>query len=315
MSRILPSPPEISASAAADITTVDGLRIACAFCGLRPAFVAALEAALPALSDEPWREHLAELYQRGFVTREMDGAALAAWAPAPPVVAPPLLPVFLLLSGLAAARADHAARDVPEDVSRATFADLDLWMENHRMRHGAPGLSEIAWLHNHFTGRLLALGRLQYRFETFPAEFVPLVPDGAAPGAESPVLSIHIPATGPLTPADCDRSFAEAAEFFPRHFPDREVRGLVCYSWLLDPALAEYLPADSNIVRFQRRFAVFAMPAADDAPFRALFPEAWRDTHAARPRTALQAALRDHLLAGRRWAVHGGVLREHPLSI
>ena len=27
-----------------------------------------------------------------------------------------------------------------------------------------------------------------------------------------------------------------------------------CTSWLLDPQLAEYLPAGSNLVRFQRRF-------------------------------------------------------------
>ena len=309
------SPPHPRRSAEDDavsgVLTVDGLRAACAFCGVRSAFVSALEAELPLMRGEPWRVHLAELHRRVFVTREMDGAALAAWSPAS---APPLFPVFLFLSAAASARADHAARDIPERVSRATFADLDLWIEAHRVRHGAPGLREIAWLHNHFTGRLLALGRLQYRFETFPAEFVPLVPDGAAPGPESPVLSVHIPASGPLAPEDCARSFAEAAGFFPRHYPDRAVRGLVCYSWLLDPALADYLPAQSNIVSFQRRFDVFALPVADDAPFRALFPEAWSDPRSAQPRTALQSALRDHLLAGHRWAVHGGVLREHSLS-
>lgn len=309
MSRVLPSPPEIPASAAA-VLTVEGLRAACAFCGLRPAFVAALEAALPALRDEPWRGLLAELHRRVFLDRDMDGAALANRAS----VARPLFPAFLFLSGLAGARADHAVRGVPEAVSRATFADLDLWMENHRARHGAPGLGEIAWLHNHFTGRLLALGRLQYRFETFPPELAPLAPAGLAPPAHAPVLSIHIPATGPLAPEACDRSLAAAAVFFPRHYPDRPVRALVCYSWLLDPALADYLPRDSNIVRFRRRFVVFPLARDDDAPFRALFPEAWTDAASCRPRTALQAALRDHLLAGRRWAVHGGVLREHPLS-
>lgn len=312
MSRVLPSPPEIPASAAtvAAVVNAEGLRADCAFCGLRPAFVAALEAALPALRDEPWRDLLAELHRRVFLTREMDGETLADRVSA----SPPLFPVFLFLSGLATARADHVARGVPEAVSRATFADLDLWMENHRARHGSPGLGEIAWLHNHFTGRLLALGRLQYRFETFPPELAPLAPAGLAQTAHAPVLSVHIPAAGPLAPEACDRSLAAAAVFFPRHYPDRPVRALVCYSWLLDPALGDYLPRDSNIVRFQRRFAVFALARQDDAPFRALFPEAWTDTASCRPRTALQAALRDHLLAGRSWAVHGGVLRDHPLS-
>nr|WP_246001771.1 hypothetical protein [Allorhizocola rhizosphaerae] len=75
---------------------------------------------------------------------------------------------------------------------------------------------------------------------------------------------MHIPeCCGPLPPAACDVAFARAAEFFPRHFPDEPYEVAVCMSWLLDPALADHLPAESNIVRFQRRFAIVDTQESD----------------------------------------------------
>ncbi|WP_420313612.1 hypothetical protein [Actinopolymorpha alba] len=55
-----------------------------------------------------------------------------------------------------------------------------------------------------------------------------------------------------------------ACEFFSRHYPDEPVAFFTCVSWLMDPQLADYLPATSNIVRFQRRFQVLPLlPEAD----------------------------------------------------
>jgi hypothetical protein len=249
------------------------------------------------------RTRLERAHRRLFVERAVDEAEIRAWAAED---APELFHAFVFLSGLEALRFWHAARGIAEEITRDTVADLDLWIEDELRKTGRPGLANLPWLLNHFSERLIALGRLQYRFERFPRE----VAAGFGPEAEAPVLSLHIPATGPLAPSVCDASLRVARGFFPRHYPERPVRALVCYSWLLDPALTEHLPAGSNIVAFQRRFRIFSLPGADDAPFRALFPEAWCDAHGCRPRTALQAALRDRLLAGGTWAVHGGVLRE-----
>ena len=38
-------------------------------------------------------------------------------------------------------------------------------------------------------------------------------------------LIVHIPATGPLTPAACDDAFSQAEAFFPRHFPRHVSKG------------------------------------------------------------------------------------------
>lgn len=293
------------------VLTSEGLRDACAYARLRPEFAAALETERPTLLRPEWRVRFEHLHERLFVRGEIRAEDAPAWAaplPTSPEPIPRLFHAFVFLSGMPGVRAEHAARGIPEEISRATFLDLDLWIDDHRRRTGQLGLDALAWLHNHLAGRLVAIGRLQYRFEPFPANLAALAPP-PHPGADAPVLSVHVPASGPLEHDACERSLREAAAFFPRHYPDRPSHGFVCYSWLLDPALTEHLPADSNIVRFQRRFAVFALPKPNDAPFRDLFPEAWLDPQTCRPKTALQAALRDRLLAGKCWAVHGGVLR------
>jgi GNAT-like C-terminal domain len=49
-------------------------------------------------------------------------------------------------------------------------------------------------------------------------------------------LGVHVPRDGGrLTPDACDRSFACAREFFPRHFPEASSETARCTSWLLDP--------------------------------------------------------------------------------
>ena len=73
-----------------------------------------------------------------------------------------------------------------------------------------------------------------------------------APG--DPVLHIHIPGGAPLDHRACGEAFQRAMEFFPRHYPEYRFAAFCCSSWLLNTWLAEVLPADSNLVRFQREF-------------------------------------------------------------
>lgn len=66
-----------------------------------------------------------------------------------------------------------------------------------------------------------------------------------------PMLSIHIPADGPMTPEISLCSLRKAAEFFRTYYPDMPWKGFWCHSWLLDPFLRTLLPPSSNILRFQ----------------------------------------------------------------
>ena len=107
-----------------------------------------------------------------------------------------------------------------------------------------------------------------------------------------------------------DKSLARARELFGRHFADLPADAFHCHSWLLDPHLAEVLPEDSNIVRFQQRWKLYgdAAPGDDDAVF---FVFRRRNTtpksRAALPRdTTLQRAILDRIEAGAQWQLRHG---------
>lgn len=181
----------------------------------------------------------------------------------------------------------HRDHGIPEAVSWATLADLgrNLAVDRRMRREGWPVMQ--SWLTLHARGGLYQLGRLQYqRGDT--------------------ALSLHIPEAGPLTPEAVTASLDQAREFFPRHFPDEPYPTFACGSWLLDPQLREYLPEDSNIIRFQRRFELepYEEPEGLDPDvevLRFVFRSLTTPLDQLPRRTVLQRAAADHLAAGRHW--------------
>lgn len=131
------------------------------------------------------------------------------------------------------------------------------------------------------------------------------------------VLDVHIPATGPLDEQAVERSFAQAGEFFPRHFPEFDYAGFTCISWLLDPQLRDCLPPTSNIVRFLDRFRLLPLPGADHRQtYERVFGDANADIERAAPTspTHLQRAILAHVRAGGRWRMTGGFIPRPPAA-
>lgn len=145
--------------------------------------------------------------------------------------------VWVFLAAVPAVRRYHASRGIPDDVSWVSLAALGREMTLWGRVSGGSG-RYAQWVPPLvFCGASYRLGRLAFdrgRHE----------------------VNVHIPEDGPLTPAACQDSFDRAREFFPHHFAEDSVTSFVCYSWLLDDQLANYLPEDSNILQFQRRFSL-----------------------------------------------------------
>ncbi|MFI6586627.1 acyltransferase domain-containing protein [Embleya sp. NPDC050493] len=220
--------------------------------------------------------------------------------------------VYVFIAARPFVLAYHRSLGIPEEVSRRTLADLGRHVAVHRRRLGIGGLFALHWPVLHFRGELYQLGRLQFqrsfvlqRAATSAAE------RGLAYRPQDPALALHIPDFhGPLTPAACDESLRLAREFFPRHYPTERYRLAVCGSWLLDPQLREYLPEHSNIIRFQRRFHLYAesddRSPDDAAPIGFVFGDPDLPLASLPRDTTLQRAIGDHIRAGRHWHVHTG---------
>jgi hypothetical protein len=230
----------------------------------------------------------------------------------PPVTAevvdpPGYFAVLVALSTVPYARAYHRGRGVPEATSWRTFVDIGRNIAVYHRRHGRLGFDDLGWVALHLTGQLYDLGRLQVNRARLGGTFARLMGDrGLEAGEGEACLEVHIPRySGPMDPAACRRSLARAAEFFGRHFPEESPRYLVCHSWLLDPVLAERLPARSNIVGFQQLFTVARDPdPADEATMIFVFEDPTRPL-ADYPRdSSLQRAVLEQLESGGHW--HGG---------
>jgi hypothetical protein len=169
---------------------------------------------------------------------------------------------YVFLAAVPDVRRWHRQRNIPDDVSWATLADLGRHLPVNRRVHGEGGLDRPLWLRSHFRGALYQLGRLQFCRSRIPYEPAMLEHLAVPFRYGDPALDLHIPEQGPLTPPACNRSLRWARDFFPRHFSAERYRVAICTSWLLDDQLAAYLKPDSNIIRFQRRFSL--LPDSSD---------------------------------------------------
>jgi len=217
--------------------------------------------------------------------------------------------VHVFLAMHAHAIAYHESRGIPREISIATLADLGRNVRVHRKRTGIGGLGVAFWLMRHFRGTIYDLGRLQFERarvgtrlpEALKRAGIPATPDDL-------VLSVHIPDfMGPLTPEACDASIARAKTFFAEHFPEERYVAAVCHSWLLDPQLRDYLPESSNIIRFQRRFALADHEHdVDTSIVQFVFGPTPANLDELPQRSSLERAVVRHLKAGRHWKGRSG---------
>jgi hypothetical protein len=115
---------------------------------------------------------------------------------------------YVFLAAVPDVRRWHRQRNIPDDVSWATLADLGRHLPVNRRVHGEGGLDRPLWLRSHFRGALYQLGRLQFCRSRIPYEPAMLEHLAVPFRYGDPALDLHIPEQGPLTPppaiARCD---------------------------------------------------------------------------------------------------------------
>jgi hypothetical protein len=247
----------------------------------------------------------------------------AMWSQSPlsPLPAPlRFFPAHLILAASGAIRACHQEFAIPEDISWRTLSFLGRAMAAYRREHGEGGIRLTRWDWLRFFGWLYEVGSLEvthYRIRTHPKEAGPLfwfddeTVARLGPGFRKgdPALSIHVPANAPLTPDAFNESFQRMRTDFTGVYPGEPMSVATCTSWLLDEQLAEYLPADSNILAFQARFKLVPGARDDEAIFHFLFGSKQPIELDTLPQnTALERAVVQHVRQGRRWRMRTGWL-------
>ena len=111
------------------------------------------------------------------------------------------------------------------------------------------------------------------------------------------VISVHIPAGGPLSPEICDADLRRGAEIIERCFSDYQ--SFYCNSWLLDTELKAITGKEGNVTRFGDRFTRFPVKSDGSAVYSYVF-ECSPDTPAQQlpENSSFASAIKRHILSG-----------------
>ncbi|NQU44643.1 DUF5596 domain-containing protein [bacterium] len=118
----------------------------------------------PALKRLAWHCHHLLFKETGY-----DRDNVGRWPMVPRELDPraDMFYAFVFLSGVPSLMKYYEDLYVLPEVAQSTLSDLDLWIREHKNRHGRYGLREINWLKFHFDGRVFRLGRLQFEMTSF----------------------------------------------------------------------------------------------------------------------------------------------------
>lgn len=116
-----------------------------------------------------------------------------------------------------------------------------------------------------------------------------------------PVIRLHIPPIGKMTPELIDQTLEETKKFAAKHFPEFNYKAFACHSWLVDPQLDGILNPESNIVKFRQRFHSLTRKSSGEDVFNFIFnkPDMNFDIKDLPEDSSLQRALKKHYLNGK----------------
>lgn len=147
----------------------------------------------------------------------------------------------------------YEAKGLSRKIWRDTMEDFRFKLNECRRRFGEWG-TFVNWFGRFYTAECICLHRLEFEIEYAPCDFKN---DEIDIKKGHKVVNVHIPSNEkiPLTKEECDKSYCLAVEYFAKHF-DETPLVFMCGSWLLDEGMKDFLPEDSNILRFASEYAI-----------------------------------------------------------
>lgn len=139
------------------------------------------------------------------------------------------------------ARAEYERLGIPVEIYVDTMAAFSRFVREHMESYGCYGFDRTFWVTRQVSSRLFRIGQLEYELTSLNGE---------------PIVSLHIPTDVDLRPEILKPSITAGLSEFRRIFPEYADKPVYCHSWLLSPLLKDFLPEQSNILRFQQLFDI-----------------------------------------------------------
>lgn len=192
---------------------------------------------------------------------------------------------------------DAERRGVPKEILTKSFSGICGCIRKNKEFKGCMGSSAFFfWLPYHAKGKLFTINDFQYE---------------TAEHNGKNAVGVHIPSGTKLDVVSNLRSFKEALDFFDRFYPELNMSGMVCESWLLSPQVEEVMGKKTNISRFGDMFDRFDIGDTKGmAVFRFVygFSEPYPSVDELPENTTLQRKMKEYMKAGKRVCAYGGFI-------
>lgn len=185
----------------------------------------------------------------------------------------------------------YQQKNISEEIFIETLKAFSRFVEEHKNSFGFFGFDRAFWTYRQLSGVLFRLGTLE--FELCPQN-----------------VYIHIPSNAKITKENCIESIKMAQVFIKEHFSLYENKPFFTETWLLSPALKEFLLETSNILNFQSLFDICGENQDDNSFIEWVFktnetnPNNWEE------KTSLQRAIKKHILSGKKIGTGSGTIKK-----
>lgn len=194
---------------------------------------------------------------------------------------------------------EYKKQGISDEVFDATFYDITLWCEECFRKYNCYGIEEAGWIAVSVKMKLFRLGRLQFEPMILSAD---MAGKNGILKAGTSVLNVHIPAGERMDYEECLKSFEQAEGFFGDTY-----EAYICDSWLLSPTLKEFLPEESNIVRFQNLFEIIQVHYKFPQAEQRIFQDIREDKENYPEVTTLQREAKKYILTGKDLGIGIGI--------
>jgi len=199
-----------------------------------------------------------------------------------------ILAAFLTAAGIT--KRMYIRKGIDLSVFYESMDCFPLYVLEHMESFGKIGFDRGWWVWRHLSCVMFRIGTLEYEIEVLKGYDFAGAKDGET------VISVHIPSNGTLSREELDDSYNAAHAFFTKH--DIRYASVYCATWLLSPALNQFLPQNSRILEFQKDYELFDSNTTDESYFVRVFKRDHDNFNKLPVSTSLQRIIKRSILTG-----------------
>lgn len=183
----------------------------------------------------------------------------------------------LVYAFLPVVKTRYEEKGISDEIFYDTMNDIKIWINDCRDNLHKTGLDELNWIMHHMNLNIFKIGRLQYQkfFYFWKSSYNK---NGENIKFGDKIWNVHIPRGEKLDYVACEKSFEMAQEFIRKYFPEYPDNKFMCHSWLLYSRNHEFMPENSNILKFPQLFDVIADREDPASSYRWLFSVRYKNS-------------------------------------